>query len=155
VSPAARTAATDEQDAPRVTMRRSRSRWGVLVGVLALGGLFLSATACTPQNDPHQAIQTWWGGDSWCANRIVQRESGFQPTAVNRSSGATGLFQLTPSHASWINSELGYSFSEMTDASKNAQAARALFNKANSYWGDGWQPWRLSSGAIRGGGCPA
>lgn len=143
------------QTSHATVVRRNLKLSGVVVALVAALALTMATSACTPGGTPQQAVQYWWGSDTWCANRIVQRESGFNPYAVNRTSGATGLFQLMPSHASWIKAEFGYDFSEMKDSSKNAQVARALYWRAYRYWGDGWQPWRISSSAIRGGGCPA
>lgn len=111
--------------------------------------------ACTPEIIAKDAIQKYWGANSACAEKVAYRESSFQPAAVNARSGATGLFQLMPLHASWIKSNLGYKFSEMKDPYKNAEAAKLLSYKNWKAYGDGWAPWRLSGRAIRGGGCPA
>ena len=100
------------------------------------------------------AIQKYWGGNWECAQRIAERESGLQPDAVNARSGATGLFQLIPSHSSWIKSDLGYDFSEMKDPYKNSEAAKLLSSKSFKANGDGWAPWRVG-GARPGAGCPA
>lgn len=135
---------------------RSRGRSMQLVGCLvAVVALAFASTACTPEQTAKDAIQQYWGKYSACAERIVDRESNFQAGAVNRSSGATGLFQIMPSHSSWIRSTYGYDFSEMKDPYKNSRVAKGLSSKAYGYWGDGWQPWRIGSGPIRGGGCPA
>ena len=144
-----------EASSPAVT-RRSRRPVRLAGGVLVIAAVALAAAACTPQQYAQYAVTTQWGTQlAPCADRIVQRESNFQPTAVNPSSGTTGLFQLSPVHATWIKSTFGYDFSQMKDAMKNAQVAKALFNEAARMYGDGWQPWRLSSRAVPGGGCPA
>lgn len=137
----------------RPVAKRPR-RFVLALALLAAAAAF-GATACEPGGTSQQAVQAYWGSNTWCANRIVQRESGWNPTAVNRYSGATGLFQLMPSHATWIRNELGYSWTEMKDPYKNSRAAKALSTKAYKYWGDGWQPWRLDGRARPGGGCPA
>ena len=143
-------------DAPAssAVTRRSRTGWRMSLGLVAIVALSFSATACTKMS-PHDAVKKYWGSQSACADRIVQRESGYNPDAVNRSSGAKGLFQLMPSHASWIKQKFGYDWSEMNDAEKNAQVAKALSAEAYKYWGDGWQPWRMTGKATPGGGCPA
>lgn len=42
-------------------------------------------------------IEQTWGGDQWPAfNELVTRESGWDPSAVNPSSGAAGLAQALP-----------------------------------------------------------
>jgi soluble lytic murein transglycosylase-like protein len=140
--------------APAAVNRRSRTAWRLSLGLVAVVALSFSATACTKMS-PHDAVKKYWGKNSACADRIVQRESGYNPDAVNRSSGAKGLFQLMPSHAKWIKATFGYDWSEMNDAEKNSQVAKALSSEAYRYWRDGWQPWRLSGRATPGGGCPA
>ncbi len=152
-SPAQITAA-DAKASPTVTSR-SRKRWHLLGILTVIVAMAFATSACEPAMTPKEAVAKYWGKLSPCAEKIVKRESNFQADAVNRSSGATGLFQLMPSHAKWIKQKFGYEFSEMKDPAKNAQVAKALSNEAYNYWGDGWQPWRLSSKAVRGGGCPA
>ena len=73
----------------------------------------------------------------------------------NPSSGTIGLFQLHPTHKAWVKRTYGYDWNELTDPYKNAKVAKGLSEEAYRYYGDGFQPWRLSGRAIRGGGCPA
>lgn len=140
---------------PKRSVRRSRKAINLSVGLLALVGIAISTTACSPEELARDAIADHWGRNAACAERIAQRESGLDPEAVNRSSGATGLFQLMPLHKSWIKSDLGYDFSEMKDPYKNSEAAKLLSDKNYKAYGDGWAPWRLSGRALPGGGCPA
>jgi len=140
---------------PKRAVRRSRKAIQLSIGLLALVGIAITTTACTPEAIAKAAIADNWGSNAACAERIVERESNFQADAVNRSSGATGLFQLMPLHATWIKNELGYDFSEMKDPYKNAEAAKLLSYKNYKAYGDGWAPWRLSGRANPGGGCPA
>jgi len=140
---------------PQTKVRRSRKAIHLTVGLFAVMTIAFATTACTPEAMAKDAIAQHWGGNAKCAERIAQRESGMQPTAVNSSSGATGLFQLMPLHKTWIKSELGHDWSEMKDPYKNAEAAKRLSDKNYAAYGDGWAPWRLSGRAIRGGGCPA
>ena len=67
---------------------------------------------------------------------IIRRESGGNPRAVNRSSGAGGLFQFLPS--SWR----AYGG---TGLPQNATVAEQWRIALNAYARSGWQPW--------GGGC--
>ena len=153
-SPALTTTAEDISPSQPV-VRRSRKRWQIGGGLLVIVALAFATSACTPETVAKAAIAKHWGKSASCAEKIVERESRYQADAVNRSSGATGLFQLMPLHAKWIKAELGYDFSEMKDPSKNAEAAKRLSDKNYQAYGDGWAPWRLSGRAIRGGGCPA
>lgn len=150
----AHTTATDAT-APERKVRRSRKAVNLSVGLLAVVALAFTTTACSPEEVAKDAIKTHWGGNAACAERIVERESRFQSGAVNSSSGATGLFQLMPLHASWIKAELGYDFSEMKDPYKNAEAAKLLSEKNYRAYKDGWAPWRTTGRAAPGGGCPA
>lgn len=148
---------TADRTVPTASVRRSRKPARLVLCLAALGLLAFANTACnTPEATAKDAIKKYWGPNySACAERIVKRESNFQAGAVNKSSGATGLFQIMPSHATWIRNTYGYSFSEMKDPYKNSRVAKGLSSEAYRYWGDGWQPWRIGSGAQRGGGCPA
>lgn len=146
---------TSASPEPASKVRRSRKAIQLSIGLLAIVGIAFATTACTPEVIAKDAIAQHFGGNAKCAERIVDRESNFQADAVNRSSGATGLFQIMPLHKTWIKNELGYEFSEMKDAYKNAEAAKRLSDKNYKAYGDGWAPWRLSGKAVRGGGCPA
>lgn len=135
------------------TVRRSRKARNLTFGLVAIVGLAFATTACTPEAVAKDAIEKYWAGNKACAEKIVDRESNFQPDAVNTRSGATGLFQLMPLHATWIKNDLGYDFSEMKDPYKNSEAAKLLSYKNYKAYGDGWAPWR-TGGARPGAGCP-
>lgn len=125
----------------------------VLVALLGLGAM----TACEPTN-PRDAVQQYWGSgaDYQCVSKIIQRESRWQPTVRNSRSGAAGLFQIMWSvHGRWVRQEMGYSEQDMLRAAPNARVAKSLSEKARKQTGDRWQPWRINSKPIRGGGCPA
>jgi len=128
--------------------RRARS----LLAIVPVVALLLSLSACSPEAMARDAVDNWWGTDTECAMRIVARESGYDPNATNRSTGATGLFQLMPMHAKWVKERWGYTWADMKDANKNARAARHLANTAKNQTGDVWQPWR--GRAAPGAGCP-
>lgn len=151
----AHTAAADPTTESATTVRRSRKALNLTFALVAIVGIAFATSACTPEITAKDAIEKYWAGNAACAEKIADRESGLQPTAVNARSGATGLFQLMPLHASWIKSDLGYEFSEMKDPYKNAEAAKRLSDKNYAAYGDGWAPWRLSGRANPGGGCPA
>jgi len=67
---------------------------------------------------------------------IISHESGGNPTAVNSSSGAGGLFQFLPS--SWIGYGGGKYASLPENASVSAQWDIAISAQRES----GWYPWR-------------
>lgn len=152
----AHTDAAEATPASPTKVRRSRKALNLSVGILAIIGVAFATAACTPEEVARDAILEHWGSkNAACAERIAQRESGLQADAVNRSSGATGLFQMMPMHKGWIKAELGHDWSEMKDPYKNAEAAKLLSAKNYAAYGDGWAPWRLSGRAQPGGGCPA
>ncbi len=73
------------------------------------------------------------GYDGQVARCVAWRESRYQPTARNSSSGASGLFQLMPFW--WDgNSEFGWRF-DPYDAQANAVHAHLIWK---AY---GWEPW--------------
>lgn len=148
-------AATSDTEAPQPKARRGRRPARFAVALFVAAGFIATLTGCSPQDVARAAIEPNWGGNTNCAMRIVARESNYQADAVNRSSGATGLFQMMPQHAGWIRAEMGYSFSDMKDAGKNAAAAQRLSQKAYRQTRDGWWPWRIGGQARPGGGCPA
>lgn len=141
--------------APKKAVSRSRKAAQFSVALFAVIGIAFTTTACTPEVVARQAIEKHWGKNAACAERIVKRESNYDADAVNRSSGATGLFQMMPLHKTWIKAELGYNFSEMVDPVKNSEAAKRLADKNYKAYGDMWAPWRTTGRAIKGGGCPA
>jgi hypothetical protein len=149
------TTAIDTASASERKVRRSRKGRNLAFALVTIVALAFASTACTPELVARDAIEQYWGRNAACAERIAKRESGLNPEAVNRSSGATGLFQMMPLHKTWIKSDLGYDFSEMKDAYKNSEAAKLLSYKNYKAYGDGWAPWRLTGRAIKGGGCPA
>lgn len=147
--------ANEDLTVPKARVRRSRLRWQLALSLLAVVGVAMTTSACTPEFVAKDAISRYWGGNSACAARIVDRESNFQADAVNRSSGTIGLFQIHPTHKAWVKRTFGYDFAELKDPAKNAKVAKGLSAEAYRAYRDGWQPWRIG-GAIRpGGGCPA
>lgn len=86
----------------------------------------------------HRAVDTMWPASSrsW-AHKIVQRESGGNPTAKNRSSSASGCFQMLSIHAPRF-SKLGYSWSnDRFRADAGVRVALDLYNE------QGQGPWRF------------
>ncbi len=149
------TAATEDHEVPAASVRRSRTSLRIFGPFLAVAALAFASTACTPVDTAHDAIARYWGPYVACAEKIVARESGFNASAVNPVSGATGLFQIHPTHATWIKATYGYTFAEMKDPYKNSRVAKGLSSEAYRYWRDGWQPWRLGGRSAPNGGCPA
>ena len=150
------TAAIATTDVPSVPQRgRASARLRLTVAAGAIGAVALLGTACQPTRSPQAAVKQYFGSQTTCANRIVQRESRWVPTAVSAGGGNIGLFQINKVHAGWISRELGYSYSSLTDPYRTAHTAKVIYNKAQAAYGDGWQPWRIGGKAIRGGGCPA
>ena len=73
-------------------------------------------------------------GQTW-ALRVAKCESNYNPLAVNRSSGASGLFQFLPS--TWANTPQGKAGMSVFDATANAQAAAWYYNATGRTGG----PW--------------
>jgi soluble lytic murein transglycosylase-like protein len=65
------------------------------------------------------------GAQQW-ALRVAKCESGYNPNAVNRSSGASGLFQFMP--ATWAS--LPQHNQSVFDPVANAQAAAVLYQRS-------------------------
>ncbi|MBO0682601.1 MAG: transglycosylase SLT domain-containing protein [Candidatus Dormibacteraeota bacterium] len=74
------------------------------------------------------AAQTW-------ALRVAKCESGYNPNAVNPSSGASGLFQFLPS--SWASTPQGKAGQSVFDPAANAAGAAWYFNATGQTGG----PW--------------
>jgi len=70
---------------------------------------------------------------------VAHRESGFNPHATNRRSGAAGVFQFMPRLWPWFASRAGWGGSSVYSARANVYVA------AWQVVHDGWWPW--------GGGC--
>jgi len=69
------------------------------------------------------------------ALRVAKCESNYNPMAVNRSSGASGLFQFLPS--SWANTPQGKAGQSVFDAAANAAGAAWYYNATGRTGG----PW--------------
>ncbi|MBJ7614335.1 MAG: transglycosylase SLT domain-containing protein [Candidatus Dormibacteraeota bacterium] len=65
------------------------------------------------------------GAQQW-ALRVAKCESGYNPNAVNRSSGASGLFQFLPS--TWAS--LPQHNQSVFNPVANAQAAAVLYQRS-------------------------
>ncbi len=146
---------TDPTEGSPRQRRRPRFRWFtaalVVVGVLGFAGV-----SCTPEEVAQIAVSNHFeAADQACALRIIERESGNDAGAINPYSGTIGLFQIHPTHTTWIRNTFGYGFNELIDANKNAEVARKLSDIAKIGYGDKWQPWRYGGQIIKNGGCPA
>ena len=80
------------------------------------------------------AVKPWAlagaAAQSW-ALKVAKCESNYNPYAVNRSSGASGLFQFLPS--TWAGSP--YHAQSVFDPSANAHAAAWLYQRSGpSQW---------------------
>ena len=82
-----------------------------------------------------------------CLDELVKHESGWRVTALNRSSGAFGLFQFMPS--TWKNYKFPY---KPKDAYTQMRAGlRYVYKRYGSPCG-AWNFWKKQSGAdLRGG----
>lgn len=145
----------EDVSVPTMPVRRSHRSLRVTGCLLALVVLAFANSACTPEATARAAIVKYWTTYSLCAERIVDRESGFDAGAINPISGTTGLFQIHPTHATWVKATYGYEFGELTDPYKNSRVAKGLSSEAYRYFGDGWQPWRAGGKSVPNGGCPA
>lgn len=91
-----------------------------------------TTTSASPLTSSVGTTPTSSGSDTAIWGCIIQHESGGDPTAVNPSSGAGGLFQFEP--ATW-QSNGGTGLPE--DASVSEQWSIAEATQAK----DGWYPW--------------
>lgn len=61
--------------------------------------------------------------------RVAQCESTLDPTVVNASSGALGLFQHLPQYWGGRAAALGYSYDQWADPSVNAHVSAVLWTQ--------------------------
>lgn len=67
---------------------------------------------------------------------VAYGESGWNTSAVNHSSGATGLYQIMPTvHADKINGR------DLTDPVVNVDVAARIYDEAEKAGKDPWSPW--------------
>ncbi len=83
-------------------------------------------------------------GDVARALRVVRCESGGNPSAVNSSSGAAGLFQHLPRYWKARAANAGFPGSSPLDAEANIAASAWLV-----YHGGGWSHWASSASCWR------
>lgn len=66
---------------------------------------------------------------------VARRESGLNPSAVNSSSGALGLFQHLPQYWGGRASALGYGYDSWSDPTANARVSAWLLQTSGpSHW---------------------
>jgi peptidoglycan hydrolase CwlO-like protein len=73
---------------------------------------------------------------------VAWRESRYTPTAVNKSSGAAGVFQFMPNLWPWFSSTAGWDGADVFDPNANVGVAAAIVKMF------GWWPWRSDSGVC-------
>jgi Transglycosylase SLT domain len=78
--------------------------------------------------------------------RTAQIESSLNPSAINKSSGAAGLFQILPSHIG----EPGIG-SNLTDPLTNVKDAFVLWKRAGGTFYNDWTRWEPANAS---GGTP-
>ena len=107
-------------------------------------GLGLSAGGCTKDDAVKLIIRQRFGAQAGIAIQIATCESRLVPTAISPDRNNIGLFQINRVHASWIKSQLGYSYGQLTDPWKNTRVARIMYNES------GWAPWHGTCGGRLG-----
>ena len=68
---------------------------------------------------------------------VAQHESGFNPHAVNASSGAAGVYQFLPSTWAAMSAAAGWQGSSVFDPDANVAVAAWTVGRY------GWSPWVL------------
>lgn len=90
-----------------------------------------------PISTPEQIIEEEWGSDAKIGKDIAFCESSLNPGAKNKTSSATGLFQIIK--ATWIGNrkamKLNTDIALRTDARENAKTAYFIYQHR------GTQPW--------------
>jgi hypothetical protein len=93
----------------------------------------------TPPTDCFDAVNRYWPGNKAWAHKIVRRESGGDPHSKNRTSTASGCFQLLRVHSARF-ARLGFSWqADRFDARANVLVAWDLYRE------QGARPWRLTA----------
>lgn len=119
--------------------------------VLTLALLFVPVGSASASPAPHYfrcgnwytlAKSVGWRDKDWARlDYLIWRESRCQPNARSVTRD-TGLMQINDVHLGWL-AEYGITQSSLYDPKTNLRAGRLLFKKAKSWYGCGWQPWRL------------
>ena len=82
-----------------------------------------------------------------CLDQLVKHESGWRVNALNRSSGAFGLFQFMP--GTWANYKFPY---KPKDAYTQMRAGLRYLSKRYGSPCGGWNFWKKQAGKdLRGG----
>lgn len=108
--------------------------------------IFLVVACCflflaTPAHAASGTIDQVFGKYASSAWQVARCESGLNPKAYNRTSGATGMFQIIPS--TWNGTGFApYSWTKATNPFLNIRAAYALFKRDGYSWRE-WicKPW--------------
>jgi soluble lytic murein transglycosylase-like protein len=85
------------------------------------------------------------GEDPFLLAAVVGQESGFNPTALNKKSGAAGLGQLTPGTAKWVAQQMGLKNPNLFDPQTNLDM-RSWLDAYNFRKYGSWQAAEAHSG---------
>jgi len=104
--------------------------------IIAIAGiaLLVGLSACNTEDISKAAIQEYFPDQYDKALSVATCESNLDPHAVSPGGGNWGLFQINTIHADLV-SQLGYQWSEMTNAFLNARVARMIYDQS------GWSAW--------------
>jgi hypothetical protein len=104
--------------------------------IIAIAGiaLLVGLSACNTEDISKAAIQEYFPDQYDKALSVATCESNLDPLAVSPGGGNWGLFQINTIHADLV-SQLGYQWSEMTNAFLNARVARMIYDQS------GWSAW--------------
>jgi membrane-bound lytic murein transglycosylase MltF len=87
------------------------------------------------------------GWDVARMSRIMWRESRCQPTVRSRTSD-TGVLQINDINRPWLTQRFGFDVTveALKDADMNVRSSAELFRFWRRSVGDGYQPWKKTSG---------
>jgi hypothetical protein len=109
----------------------------VLAGAILLGYVAgcthraeLGLTQSVPELIDQAAAAS--GVPAWRMLRIARCESGYLVLAVNRRSGAAGVYQYLPATWRWMSAQAGFGGASVFDAVANVWTAAWAFS--HGYW---------------------
>lgn len=120
------------------------TQWGIIKPDGSVDRIVAPAGSKCPQYYDEALLAGWPAQDWYKLDAVIYRESRCNPGVYNGIGldNSYGLIQLNmKAHKSWVGPLVGWDFTKLYDPQTNLWVGRRLYDRAQSAYGCGWQPW--------------